>query len=103
MPTIVVQYRCRSIEAADENQRLVEDVFRELDALGDTGFAYSSFRLDDAVSFLHVVVEHGEDGTDLSSVPAFQRFTERIEDRIDGPALARRAQIVGMHGSFART
>jgi hypothetical protein len=99
MPTIVVQYRCRSVEAADENQRLVEDVFRELDALGDTGFAYTSFRLDDAVSFLHVVVEHG-DSVDLGSIPAFQHFTASIEDRIDAPPLARRAQVVGIHGSF---
>ena len=103
MPTIVVQYRCRSIEAADENQRLVEDVFRELDALGDTGFAYTSLRLDDGVSFVHVVVEHGPGGADLSSVPAFERFTSTIEERIDAPPLARRAEIVGAHGLFART
>jgi hypothetical protein len=102
MPTtIVVQYRCRSAEAADENQRLVEDVFEELDALGDTGFAYTSLRLEDGVSFVHVVVEHGEGGADLSAIPAFQRFVAHIDERVDAPPTARGADIVGAHRMFA--
>jgi hypothetical protein len=95
--TVVVQYRCTSAEAADENQRLVEDVFRELDALGDTGFAYASLRLEDGVSFVHVVVEQGEGGTDLSSVPAFQRFAGTIDERVDAPPVARGGRVVGAH------
>ena len=101
--TVVVQYRCSSTEAADENQRLVEDVFRELDALGDTGFAYTSLRLDDGVSFVHVVIEQGDGGVDLSTVPAFQRFTGTIGERTDGPPVARGATVVGAHGLLARS
>ena len=100
MPNTVVQYRCTSADAADENQRLAEDVFRELEAMGATGFSYASFRLEDGVSFVHVAVEHGEAGDDLSAVPAFQRFTAGIGDRTDAPPVVRGTQIVGAHRMF---
>ena len=101
MKTIVVQYRCTSAETADENQRLVEDVFRELEALGDTGFAYTSLRLEDGVRFVHVVVEQRAGATDLTSVPAFQRFLADLGARIDAPPEASAARIVGVHAMFA--
>ena len=100
MPHTVVQYRCTSPETADENQRLVEDVFSELEATGATGFSYASFRLEDGVSFVHVVVEHAEQGTDLSSVPAFQRFVAGIDRRVDAAPVVRGAQLVGAHRMF---
>ena len=100
MPSTVVQYRCTSPEAASENQRLVDDVFRELEAIGASGFSYACFRLEDGVSFVHVVVEHAEDGTDLSSVPAFQRFVAGIDERVDAPPVVRGAQVVGGHRMF---
>src|SRR2546422_108734 len=41
--------------------------------MGATGFAYASFRLEDGVSFVHVVVEEdGEGSVSLADVPAFR-------------------------------
>jgi hypothetical protein len=97
MPTVVVRYRTKP-ERADENQQLVEKVFAALDELGDTGFSYASFRLDDGVSFLHVVVEDaGGASVSLNDVPAFQAFTAGIADRCDEQPLAMGATVVGAH------
>src|SRR5262249_7014184 len=98
MPTAVVRYRTKP-ERADENQKLVEDVFAALGELGDTGFSYMSLRLEDGVSFVHVVVEHPTGGTtSLADVPAFQAFTAEIADRCDEQPVASGATVVGSHG-----
>ena len=97
MPVRVIRYRTKP-ECADENQRLIEAVFAELDRAGATGFAYASFRLDDGVSFLHVVVEDGTDAaTSLGSLPAFQAFQAGIADRCDEQPVAAGATLVGSH------
>jgi hypothetical protein len=100
VPTIVVQYRVKP-DRADENQQLIEDVFRELDELGVTGFAYTSLRLQDGVSFVHVVVEEPGGGTtSLADVPAFQRFQAGIAERCDQQPVASGATVVGAHRIF---
>lgn len=97
MPTIVVRYKTKP-EQAEENQRLVEDVFAELDAVDAVGFAYASFRLADGLSFVHVVVEEpGEASVNLADLPAFQRFQEGIADRCEEQPLAMGATVVGAH------
>jgi hypothetical protein len=97
MPTLVVRYRTKP-ERAEENQRLVENVFAELDQMGATGFAYASFRLEDGVSFVHVVVEEdGERSTSLADVPAFRAFQAGIADRCEEQPVARQATLVGAH------
>lgn len=96
MKTTVVQYRVKS-ERADENQRLIKAVFAELEEDEPEGFTYKVFRLDDGVSFVHVVIEH--DGVDhpgsLQDVPAFQAFVANIAERCDTPPEARGATVVG--------
>jgi hypothetical protein len=55
------------------------------------------FRLDDGVSFVHVVIEH--DGVahpdSLQDVEAFQAFVADIAERCEVPPEARGATIVG--------
>jgi hypothetical protein len=96
MSTIVVQYQVKP-ERADENQRLIEAVFADLDGRQPDGFTYKVFRLDDGVSFVHVVIEHEDvDAPDsLQDVPAFQAFVADIADRCDVPPSASGATIVG--------
>ena len=100
MPTIVVRYKTKS-ERGDENQQLVEKVFAELDEMDATGFAYASFRLDDGVSFVHVVVEEdGEASISLADVPAFREFQAGIADRCEEQPVAQGATVVGAHRLF---
>ncbi|GAA1591139.1 hypothetical protein GCM10009789_51350 [Kribbella sancticallisti] len=80
MSTSVIRYQTKP-EAADENQRLIENVFAELASTAPAGLRYSSFRLDDGVTFVHVV-----DGEGLADLPAFQEFQRTFGDRVvDGP------------------
>jgi len=98
MPTVVVRYRTKP-ERADENQELVEKVFAELNSMDDTGFSYISLRLEDGVSFMHVVVEHDTGSTtSLADVPAFRAFTAGMAERCDEQPVASGARIVASHG-----
>jgi hypothetical protein len=91
----VVRYQAKP-ERADENQALIEAVFSELDEREPDGFTYKVFRLEDGVSFIHVLIEHDvEEPESLQSVPAFQAFVADIADRCDIPPLAAGATIVG--------
>lgn len=95
MKTTVVRYQAKP-ERADENQRLIEAVFVDLEARDPKGFTYKSFRLEDGVSFLHVLIEHDIDEPDsLQAVPAFQAFVADIADRCDVPPAATGATLVG--------
>lgn len=95
MKTTVVRYQAKP-ERADENQRLIEAVFAELDEREPKGFTYQAFRLEDGVSFIHVAIEHEVDDPDsLQAVPAFQAFVADIADRCDVPPVATGATVVG--------
>jgi hypothetical protein len=95
MKTTVVRYQTKP-ERADENQHLVEAVFAELNQREPEGFTYKVFRLDDGVSFIHVVIEHDVDEPEsLQDVMAFQAFVADIDDRCDIPPVAAGATIVG--------
>jgi hypothetical protein len=95
MATIVVRYQAKP-ERADENQKLIEAVFAELNERKPEGFTYKAFRLEDGVSFIHVAIEHDDDQpATLPTVAAFQAFVADIADRCDIPPLAMGATIVG--------
>ena len=96
MKATVVRYQAKP-ERADENQKLIEAVFADLEARDAQGFTYKVFRLEDGVSFVHVVIEHDdvEKPDSLQDVPAFQAFVADIADRCDVPPLAMGAEIVG--------
>jgi|ERR1700722_7787615 len=95
MKTTVVSYQAKP-ERADENQRLIEQVFVELEERELEGFTYKVFRLEDGVSFIHVVIEHETDDPDsLEAVPAFEAFVAGISERCDVPPVAMGATVVG--------
>jgi hypothetical protein len=95
MKSTVVRYQVRP-ERAEENVKLIEAVFADLDERKPEGFTYKAFRLEDGVSFMHVVIEHDVDEPDsLQDVPAFQTFLAGITDRCDVPPAATGATVVG--------
>jgi hypothetical protein len=95
MKTTIVRYVVKA-EWAAENQQLIEAVFTELDQRQPEGFTYKVFRLEDGVSFIHIVLEHDIDEPDsLQAVPAFQAFVAGIGDRCDVAPVATGATIVG--------
>ncbi len=97
MPAVVVRYKTKA-ERAEENQELVEQVFAELDELDATGFAYVSFRLDDGVTFVHVVVEEDAPGSvSFADLRSFREFQAGIVDRCAEQPIAKSATMVGAH------
>ena len=96
MTSTVVRYQAKP-DRADENQRLIEAVFADLEERQPEGFTYKVFRLADGVSFLHVAIEHDdvEKPDSLQDVPAFQAFVADIADRCDMPPVATSATVVG--------
>jgi hypothetical protein len=82
--TRVIRYRTKP-EQADENERLVREVFVELARNDPDGLQYATFRLDDGVSFVHVAVLDGEENP-LTSSPAFAAFQAGVAERCaEGP------------------
>lgn len=93
--TKIVRYTTRP-ERADENERLIQQVFAELNAKDPGEIAYAAFRLADGVSFVHVAVLEGERNP-LQESAAFAAFQAGIADRcVTGPA-GTDAQMVGSY------
>jgi hypothetical protein len=96
--TKVIRYQTKP-ERADDNAQLIEAVFAELADSTPEGVRYAAFRLDDGVSFIHVVQVEGQDNP-LLSVAAFQAFQADLGSRIaEGPAAAD-ATVVGSYRLF---
>ena len=88
----VVRYTTKP-ESADENERLIRNVFAELAETDPGGLHYATFRLDDGVSFLHVAVVDGDENP-LTTSPAFAEFQSEIAHRVtDGPAASKATPI----------
>lgn len=96
MPKAVIRYETKP-EAAEENQRLVEEVFAALEKARPEGLQYTTFRLDDGVTFVHVVITEGE--TDpLPELPEFQAFARGIGERVVAPPV--RGDVGTIVGSY---
>jgi hypothetical protein len=97
MSAAVIRYQAKP-EAADENQRLIENVFAELAATAPPGLRYSTFRLADGVTFVHVV-----DGEGLSELAAFQEFQRALGDRLAVNPIREDATLIGSYASAVVT
>jgi hypothetical protein len=93
---VIVRYQTTA-ETADENQRLVEQVYAELAARDPGGLRYATFRLADGVSFVHVALVEG-DVNPLPGMAAFQAFQANLSDRVAQGPDPQDAIIVGSYG-----
>jgi hypothetical protein len=94
MRRVVVRYQTRP-EAADENARLIQAVFGELQSRAPEGLRYLVLRLADG-SFVHVV-EQADGAPSLTSLDAFKAFAAGIRDRALVPPATVDAEIVGSY------
>ena len=65
---------------AAENERLVRDVYAEIERLAPAGFRYVTLVGDDGLSFTHVAFEDGEPSP-LPGLAAFARFRAGLGER----------------------
>ena len=93
---VIVRYRTHP-EAADENARLVANVYAALAEADPGGIRYATYRLADGVTFVHVAHREGPDNP-LSTLPAFAEFQRGLQERCAEPPAPSEATVVGSYG-----
>ncbi len=93
---MMVRYKVKEDRAA-ENESYVRAVFEQLKQASPLGLMYATFKLDDGVSFMHIVVRDVENNP-LVQLPAFQAFTAAIQDRCVEPPVSTMLHEVGSYG-----
>ena len=85
MKRTLVRYRTKP-ERAEENERLIGEVFQELQQKAPDGVRYLALKLDEG-TFLHFVMVESDDGTSpVTGLAAFQAFRSGIKERcIESP------------------
>lgn len=86
-----------------ENERLVETVFAALRESRPSGLRYATFRLEDGVSFMHVVSHDEADGSNaLTALPEFKAFAAGVRDRCASPPVRVEITEIGSYGFFGK-
>ena len=94
MKRIVVRYKTKP-DQADENARLIENVFAELRKKAPPGVRYVALRLDDG-TFLHfAAVENDAEPNPIPQLDAFGAFTKDIAERCIEQPKSASATVVG--------
>jgi hypothetical protein len=95
----LIRYRTKP-DQADANIKLVEAVYAELHRTQPDGVSYATFRLNDQVTFVHVV-QVRQEPSPLLAVKAFGEFQADIADRVDQPPVQEELTEVGSYRFFA--
>lgn len=94
---VVVRYETAA-ESADENARLVADVYAALAVLRPAGFRYVTYRLADGVTFVHVANVDDAATNPLVTLPEFAEFQRELGSRVVAPPVASNGSVVGSYG-----
>ena len=97
MKTIMVRYKT-SEATGDSNEALVRAVFEELRARAPAGIRYTSYRLADGVTFMHIASVETPEENPLTSLPSFKAFQAQLKDRCVEPPVVTELAIVGSYG-----
>ena len=95
----LIRYRTKPDQAA-ANEELIRAVYAELRSTSPDGLSYATFKLDDQVTFLHLV-RTGRDPNPLLAVKAFGEFQAGIRDRCTEPPLQQEFTEVGSYRFLA--
>lgn len=95
---LMVRYTVRA-DLADENARLITDVFESLRRTAPPGLRYASYRLEDGVSFVHIASVEDPDNNPLLQLAAFKAFTAGARDRCDVPPVTSVLHEVGSYSA----
>ena len=85
MHQVIVRYKVKA-GRSEENQKLVEAVYTELNQTKPAGIRYATFKADDGVTFYHIASIETDDGSNpLSNIQAFAEFQKDIKERCEEP------------------
>jgi hypothetical protein len=98
MRHVMVRYKLRP-ECVAENTQLVEAVFEVLARNAPPGLTYSTYKLDDGVSFMHVATVVNADDNPLQQLAEFKAFTAGVKNRCEVPPVTTILERVGTYPS----
>jgi hypothetical protein len=94
MKQTLVRYKTKP-EQMQENERLIRQVFQELQARLPDGARYLALRLDDG-TFIHFSAVESTDGPHpITTLDAFRSFQSGIKERCMEPPRSADATIIG--------
>jgi hypothetical protein len=93
----VIRYKTKP-ESADENQRLIENVYAELADRNPGGMRYATLRLEDGVTFVHIFMTDSDDAPNtMGDIAAFAEFQRELANRCIEQPIAHAAIVVGSY------
>src|ERR1017187_5552041 len=96
----MIRYTVKHDRAA-ENETYVAAVFEQLNRENPKGLRYATFKLDDGVSFIHLVsLEDEGSGDSLTDLPAFKAFTADIRNRCETQPVTADLKEIGSYRLF---
>ena len=97
MKKVFVRYKVKADRVA-ENENLVKEVYKQLHENKIDGFHYTTIKLADGVSFVHIAfVDTEEANTAFNQLPAFKNFQVNIKDRCEEPPAATQFAVIGSY------
>lgn len=100
MKRTLVRYKTKADRTA-ENERLVKQVFQELQAKAPEGVRYMALTLGDG-TFVHFVASETRDGaTPIPQLEAFRTFQSGIKERCLEPPQSSNVTIIGNYRMLA--
>jgi hypothetical protein len=94
----MVRYTVRA-DQAQENARLIGEVFAALRRTTPPGLAYSAYTLEDGVSFVHVASMSDGANNPLQQLAEFKAFTAGVKERCEIPPVTTTLREVGSYSS----
>jgi hypothetical protein len=92
----IVRYKIKPTQVA-RHEKLVRAVHDELARTQPAGLRYATFKLDDGVSFVHLVREIEGAANSLPEVSAFNEFRAGLRERCDEVPVRAELTIVGAY------
>jgi len=100
MKRMMIRYKVKA-DRAIENERYITSVFEQLKREKPAGVRYAAFKLDDGVSFVHIVSIEAADGRNpLTDLSAFKAFSAEVQDRCEEPPVAVDLNEIGSYALF---
>jgi hypothetical protein len=101
MRRVIVRYKVKADRAA-ENEGYITRVFEQLAREQPSGLRYASFKLEDGVSFVHIVSYEAADGRNpLTELSAFKTFAAGVRDRCEDPPITAELNEIGSYRFFS--
>src|SRR5690242_16251419 len=103
MNRMMVRYKVKP-ECAAENEGYIARVFERLEREKPAGVRYASFKLEDGVSFVHLVSYEVADGRDLlTELSASKTFAAGVKERCEeAPIVVELTTEIGSYGFFGK-